>query len=50
MILHTIVPMEVIFENMQKSIATGQSVVLYDNDILIGGGIIDAVEEDEVLN
>ena len=29
------------FENMQKSIALGQSVVLYDGDTLIGGGIIE---------
>ena len=31
---------EVLFENMQKSIAPGQSVVLYDGDIVLGGGII----------
>ncbi len=30
------------FENLQKSIAIGQSVVFYDNDIVLGGGIIDA--------
>lgn len=34
---------EVEFENMQKSIAAGQSVVLYDGDIVLGGGIIDKV-------
>ena len=28
------------FENMQNSIALGQSVVLYDKDIVLGGGII----------
>ena len=28
------------FEDMQKSIAIGQSVVLYDGDLLLGGGII----------
>ena len=28
------------FENMQKSIALGQSVVLYDKDVILGGGII----------
>ncbi len=28
------------FENMQKSIAPGQSVVLYDGDVVLGGGII----------
>lgn len=31
---------EVIFEDFQKSIAAGQSVVLYDDDIILGGGII----------
>lgn len=35
---------EVKFENMQKSIAPGQSIVFYDNDIVLGGGIIDTVE------
>lgn len=34
---------KVVFENMQKSIAMGQSVVFYDEDIVIGGGIIDSV-------
>ena len=34
----------VVFENMQKSIATGQSVVFYDDDLVLGGGIIDSVE------
>ena len=28
------------FEDMQKSIAKGQSVVLYDGDVLLGGGVI----------
>lgn len=32
------------FENMQKSIAIGQSVVLYDNDLVLGGGIIESIE------
>ena len=31
------------FMDMQKSIATGQSVVLYDNDTVLGGGIITEV-------
>ena len=35
---------EVIFEDMQKSIAPGQSVVLYDGDVVLGGGIIKAGE------
>lgn len=32
------------FENMQKSIAPGQSIVFYDSDTVLGGGIIDEVE------
>ena len=35
---------EVVFEDMQKSIAIGQSVVFYDNDIVLGGGIINNVK------
>ena len=31
------------FENLQSSISLGQSVVLYDGDIVLGGGIIDEV-------
>ena len=34
---------KVIFDEKQKSITKGQSVVLYDNDICIGGGIIKEV-------
>lgn len=34
---------EVIFDEMQKSIAIGQSIVFYDGDIVLGGGIIDSV-------
>ena len=44
----TVIPkdekIEVIFDDFQKSIALGQSVVLYDNDIVLGGGIIDEVK------
>lgn len=36
---------KVIFEDMQRSIACGQSVVFYDDEILLGGGIIDKVGE-----
>lgn len=35
---------EVVFDEYQKSIAIGQSVVLYDGDKVIGGGIIDTVQ------
>lgn len=35
---------KVIFDDMQKSIAIGQSVVFYDDDIVLGGGIIDSTE------
>lgn len=44
----TVIPEEksvrVVFDELQKSIAIGQSVVLYDNDIVLGGGVIDEVE------
>lgn len=35
---------EVIFDDMQKSIAIGQSVVLYDGDTVLGGGVIEKAE------
>ncbi|MGN0004944.1 MAG: tRNA 2-thiouridine(34) synthase MnmA [Candidatus Gastranaerophilaceae bacterium] len=35
---------EVVFEDMQRSIACGQSAVFYDGDVLLGGGIIDKVD------
>ena len=33
---------KVIFDDLQKSIAIGQSVVLYNEDIVLGGGVIDS--------
>lgn len=36
--------MVVKFDDMQQSLTKGQSVVFYDGDILLGGGIIDEVE------
>lgn len=35
---------EVIFDDMQKSIAIGQSAVLYDGDTVLGGGVIDSAK------
>ena len=35
---------KVVFEDMQKSIAIGQSAVFYDGDTVLGGGVISAVE------
>ena len=45
----TIMPVDsdcvrVIFDDFQKSIAIGQSVVFYNGDYVVGGGIIDSVE------
>ena len=34
---------EVIFDDLQKSIAIGQSAVFYDGNIVLGGGIINKV-------
>lgn len=31
------------FDNLQKSIAIGQSIVFYDGEIVLGGGVIDRV-------
>ena len=35
---------KVIFDDLQKSIAIGQSAVFYDEDTVLGGGVIKAVE------
>lgn len=35
--------MDVVFDELQKSIAIGQSVVFYDEDVVLGGGVIDQV-------
>ena len=32
---------QVIFDEPQRAITKGQSVVLYDGDIIVGGGIIE---------
>ena len=32
---------QVIFDEPQRAITKGQSVVLYDGDIVVGGGIIE---------
>lgn len=34
---------QVVFENKQRAITKGQSVVFYNKDLLIGGGIIDEI-------
>ena len=34
---------EVVFDDLQKSIAIGQSAVFYDGNVVLGGGIIDSV-------
>lgn len=34
---------KVIFEDAQRAITKGQSLVMYDGDILVGGGIIDKI-------
>jgi len=36
---------KIIFEDLQKSIAIGQSAVIYDNDTVLGGGIIESVSD-----
>lgn len=35
---------EVIFDDIQKSIAIGQSAVFYDGDVVLGGGVIESVK------
>lgn len=44
----TIIPLEnnkvkVVFQNKQRAITKGQSVVFYDKDMLVGGGIIEEI-------
>lgn len=34
---------DVVFDELQKSIAIGQSIVFYDEDVVLGGGVIDQV-------
>lgn len=36
---------EVLFYNRQKAVAAGQSVVLYHNDVVLGGGIIESAKQ-----
>ena len=37
----------VVFDEPQRAITPGQSVVLYDDDLLLGGGIITATERNQ---
>jgi len=35
--------LRIMFEEKQEAITPGQSVVLYDGDVVLGGGVIDEV-------
>ncbi len=46
----TVIPMEggrvrITFDEPQRAMTTGQTAVLYDGDILLGGGVIESVED-----
>lgn len=44
LIWHDIDKVEVVFDEPQRSITKGQSVVFYENDICLGGGIISEIK------
>ena len=46
----TVIPMEdgrvrITFDEPQRAMTTGQTAVIYDGDILLGGGVIESVED-----
>lgn len=36
---------EVVFDGPQKAVTPGQSVVFYDGEVCLGGGVIDKVHK-----